>query len=197
MSIDYEASAESLVLPAFKETNITGVVKSLVSPLQEISDTSYQVAGAYDVRTAVGVQLDSVGKLLNVDREGMTDDEYREKIKARLLINNSKGTSSDFISLLKLVLGDITFKVIEDPSAPAQVQVIIYSPQTVINEQLVNDITPIGVRGVFFQNPYEGKTIFELGDVSDDNSTITGGTPLPNVADLDTTDVVLLNIIYF
>ena len=94
--------------------------------------------------------------------------------------------------MLGLVLGDIRFTVIEQ--YPASVQVIIYSPQDVIDEDVVNDITPIGVRGIFFENPTEGKTVFEFGDES--GGSVTGGTSMVNIADLDTTDVVLVNIAY-
>lgn len=197
MTVTFEDHAESLLLPQFRDsTNIIATLRGLVSPLEEMRDVTYDIGGAYDVNTAVGVQLDKVGKLLNVSRLERSDDDYRAAIKGRILVNNSKGTSRDFIRLLKLALGNIQFTVIEDPSAPAQVQVVIYSPQNVIDEQLVNDITPVGVRGVFFGNPYEGKTIFQLGDVSNDGLSISGGTPMVNVADLPTTEVVLINIIY-
>ena len=132
--------------------------------------------------------------MLSVERDAYTDDQYRNLLKSRILINNSTGSAANFISLLKLVLGDIKFSVIEQ--FPATVQVLIYSPQDVVDEALVNDITPIGVKGIFFENPYESKTVFELADVSNDGLTQTGGTPMPNVADLETTDVVMLNVIY-
>lgn len=197
MSIDYnfEEHAKSLLLPQFKNSNnINVIVGSLIEPAQETIDLVNQFPSAYDLRTAEGVQLDAIGKLLNVEREGGTDDVYRKRIKARVLINSSTGSGGNFVSLLRLVLEEIEFSVIEQ--YPASVQVIIYSPQGVVDENLVNDITPIGVKGLFFQNPYEDKTLFQLADVSDDGLTITGGTVVPDVADLPTSDVAMANVIY-
>lgn len=162
--------------------------------MQETATLANDITPAFNINTAEGEQLDYLGKLLNVERLAYTDDEYRNLIKSRILINNSTGSAANFISLLKLVLGDIKFSIVEQ--FPATVQVLIYSPQNVVDEKLVNDITPIGVKGIFFQNPYEGKTVFELADVSDDGLSQTGGTPMPNVADLETTDVAMLNVIY-
>lgn len=194
---NFKEDAKSLLLPQFSRAeNLKNILGALVEPFQGIRDGAYQISEGYDIETAEGVQLDVLGENLNVERQERSDEEYRDAIKARILINNSKGTSSDFIRMLKLVLGDIEFTVIENPSAPAQVQVIIYSPQNVINEELVNDITPCGVKGLFLGNPYDDKQIFQLGDV-DGGGNVIGGTPMVDVADLATTDVTLINVIYF
>ena len=192
---DFESHAEGLLLPQFDSSfRLKGFLKSIITPMQENVTLANDITPSFDINVAEGEQLDYLGKLLNVERLAYTDDEYRNLIKSRILINNSTGSAANFISLLKLVLGDIKFSVVEQ--FPATVQVLIYSPQNVVDEKLVNDITPIGVKGIFFQNPYEGKTVFELADVSDDGLSQTGGTPMPNVADLETTDVAMLNVIY-
>lgn len=195
MDIDYDFQehAESLILPQFKNSpRLKEFVKALISPAQQSLDGVNQINSAYDLRTAVGQQLDVLGTLLNTPRNNRYDEDYRAVLKGRILVNNATGSASNFISLLKLALGDIQFQVIEQ--FPATVRVFIYSPQNVIDEQLVNDIVPIGVQGIFSQNPYVDKTIFELGEVS--GVDIIGGTVVTEVADLSTSDVVLSEVIY-
>lgn len=190
---DFQEHAESLILPQFKNSpRLKEFVKALVKPAQDSLDGINQINNAYDLRTAVGQQLDTIGKLLNTARNNRSDEDYRAALKGRVLVNNATGSASNFISLLKLALGDIQFQVIEQ--FPATVRVFIYSPQNIIDEQLVNDIVPVGVQGIFSQNPYIDKTVFEFGEVS--GVDIIGGTVVPEVADLQTSDVVLSEVIY-
>lgn len=185
----------SLLLPQFSDKQkIVGMVSSFLSPTTEIISAANEISEGYYIETAIGAQLDSLGKLVNEYRLTRNDADYRNAIKARIVVNNATGSSSNFIKMLKLVLGDdVTFKVIEQ--FPAAVQVVIYSPQTVITESLINDILPVGVRGIFLATPYEDKVVFQLSD-ADEFGVETGGTPIPNVADLDTTDVAMVNVIY-
>lgn len=191
---DFEGEALGLILPQFKRSsNINGFVKSLVTPCKDLLDGVNQVMEAFNINIAEGQQLDYLGKLLNVGRNERSDDDYRIAIKARIIVNNATGSGANLIKMLKLVLGDIPFTVVE--TFPASVQVIIYEPQSVIDEDLVNDLVPIGVKGVFFGNPYEGKTLFTLGEVQGDGSVV-GGTVIPDVADAATSDIVMADVIY-
>lgn len=185
----------SLLLPQFSDKEkIVGMLSAFLTPTTEIISGANEVSEGYDIETAVGQQLDFLGKLVNTYRLERTDDDYRDAIKARIVVNNATGAASNFIKMLKLMLGnDVTFKVIEQ--YPASVQVVIYSPQTVITAELINDILPLGVRGIFFGNPYEDKFIFEFSEV-DDFGVETGGTILPEEDELDTTDIAMAELIY-
>ena len=195
MEIDYDVTEQAiaLLLPQFAEKKrVKGLFTGVLSPSDEVVSGINDITNGYDIDTAVGEQLTKLATLLNVKRNERTDDELRAAVKARIIINKSTGSAANFIEMLGLVLGDIRFTVIEQ--YPASVQVIIYSPQNIVDEDIVNDITPIGVRGIFFENPTEGKTIFEFGDES--GGSVTGGTPMVNITDLGTTDVVMVNIAY-
>lgn len=185
----------SLLLPQFSDKEkIVGMLSAFLTPTTEVISGANEISEGYDIETAVGQQLDFLGKLVNTYRLERTDADYRDAIKARIVVNNATGSASNFIKMLKLVLGDdVTFKVIEQ--YPASVQVVIYSPQTVITESLINDILPLGVRGIFFGNPYEDKSIFEFSEV-DDFGVETGGTILPEEDELDTTDIAMAELIY-
>lgn len=193
---DYKAEALSLLLPQFDNSpKLKGLIEGSLEPSTSFQSGLNQLIDAYNLNDAEGLQLDRLGKLLNVERQDRSDADYRAAIKARIIINKSTGSGKNLIEMLKLMLGDsVNFKVIEQ--FPASVQVIIYESQNVIDEQVVNDILPIGVRGIFFGNPYEGKGIWTLSDVESDGS-IPSPDPfsvLPNVADLATTNLVIADV---
>lgn len=193
---DYKAEALSLLLPQFDNSpKLKGLIEGSLEPSTSFQSGLNQLIDAYSLNNAEGLQLDRIGKLLNVERQDRSDTDYRAAIKARIIINKSTGSGKNLIEMLKLVLGDdAEFRVVEQ--FPASVQVIIYQSQNVIDERVVNDILPIGVRGIFFGNPYEGKDIWTLSDV-ESGGLIPSPDPfsaLPNVADLDTTNLVIVDV---
>lgn len=195
---DYTEEALSLLLPQFDNSpKLKGLLQTAVEPTIEWQGGLEQMLLAYDARVCGGEQLGKLGKLLNVVRGDKSDEDFRAAILARIIINKSTGSGKNLIEILRLVLGDdIGFRVVEQ--YPASVQIIIYKNQNVIDKQVVDDILPIGVRGIFFGNPYEGRDIWTLSDVEADGS-IPSPDPfsiLPDVADLSTTNLVIVDLTY-
>lgn len=194
---DYIEDALSLLLPQFDDSvNIRGFLSSLLNPTISWQDCVKQLYGAYDVRYSLGVQLDMLGKLLNVPRDGKVDEAYRKSIIARIAINNSDGTGRSVIELLSLILGqDIRFDLIEQ--YPAAVTVIIYDQQDIMTTQLVSDLVPIGVDGTFLTNPYQGKVIWFPSEVDyEGNTAPSPAGVLPEVDDIDSSNIVIAEIDY-
>ena len=190
---DYQEEALSLLLPQFDNSvDLRGFVKGLLASTPSFQSGLNEILAGYS-QEAVGAQLDKIGKLLNVERLGRDDAEYLSAIKVRIIINRATGSGANFIDMLQLVLPeDVTFQVFEQ--FPAAVRVIIYGAQTVITEDVVNEILPIGVEGIFFVNPYEGKTLWvpqEVDAIGTDPAAV-----LPDVADIDTSDIVLADVFY-
>lgn len=67
----------------------------------------------FNVDTATGYQLDLLGKLSGVYREGMTDEELREAIKLRRILDNGSGTKPDLLTYLKAFTEADTVRVFE------------------------------------------------------------------------------------
>jgi hypothetical protein len=73
--------------------NIEKFVAALVAPTQTVADAFNQLLTECDLETAVGVQLDQLGKLVGRAREGVTDDDvYRRLIAAQITVNKSSGS---------------------------------------------------------------------------------------------------------
>ena len=84
--------------------NMDKILKISAEELQEAEDVSYQLLMDRTLNAAGGVQLDSLGLLLNLRRSGKPDIQYREALRLKVVINNSGGQASTLIALLKSLI---------------------------------------------------------------------------------------------
>lgn len=78
----------------------------LVTPFQSLEGALQQLLTERSVDTAVGAQLDVIGKLVGQVRNGMVDDDYRRYVRARVSVNKSTGITEDIITVTDLVVYD-------------------------------------------------------------------------------------------
>jgi hypothetical protein len=87
----------------FRKPKIEGFLGALITPWQGLEDAHLQLADLRWVDTAMGVQLDLFGSIVGESRKGKTDEQYRRFIRARILINTSKGLPENLIKLFNLI----------------------------------------------------------------------------------------------
>lgn len=85
--------------------NITKLVTGLVSAMQAIENQEQALLTQRSLATAIGAQLDVLGKIVGESRDGLSDSVYRLYIAARVAANRSDGTVEDLITVLTDVLG--------------------------------------------------------------------------------------------
>lgn len=190
---DLEEVTSDLILPKFKNKNIIdSILKGASTPLQDIIDTGFDISEEFNLETYNSSMLDLIGKLLNVPKMGVDNvEEYRQSVKAKILVNKSTGSAKTLIPLLNEILGEGTFSLKEQ--FPAEVSIRLYETQTILTEELINEILPIGVNGLFLQNPYEDLVVWEVSEVAGPDLP---ESVLPDLADLDTTDKVMIDLIF-
>lgn len=88
------------------ENNITKLVRALVEPAQGVENALQQLLTERLIDTAVGYQLDILGKIAGQTRDGLDDETYRRYIRARIAANNSDGNVEDLIKVADLVIYD-------------------------------------------------------------------------------------------
>lgn len=89
------------------ETNTQKLVRVLLSPAPVLEQAMQDVLLRRSVDTAVGVQLDVLGKLVGRQRGGIADDEvYRRFVRAQIAANRSNGLIDDILAIARLVVND-------------------------------------------------------------------------------------------
>jgi hypothetical protein len=102
-----EYYANLLIMQYHDRTKAVATIKGVLKPLF-MDQLPVAVQDAYDVETAVGVQLDVLGKYVGVSRSGygldgpitLDDSDYRQLIKMVLIKNNSGSSLATIQSLL-------------------------------------------------------------------------------------------------
>ena len=85
--------------------NLTGwesFITAFVKPVQEFEDLCNSILNSLNLENASGVALDRIGELVGIDREGRTDEEYRNAIYIQIGALNSEGRYADISDLLDL-----------------------------------------------------------------------------------------------
>lgn len=85
---------------------ITAFLTALVSPYQELELAFRQLRDERGLGTAVGKQLEDIGKLVGQEREGLDDATYERYIRARIKTNRSSGLTEELIEITDLILFD-------------------------------------------------------------------------------------------
>lgn len=119
--------------------NIGRLVASCCIPVQSLWDVMQQVLLQRTIDTAVGVQLDVVGKIVGRNRDGLDDDTFRRYCRATVAAHRSRGTVDELIKIAELVLFD-----------PLLLTTISqYSPATVVVQLVDTGITDTLAHVVF------------------------------------------------
>lgn len=86
--------------------NIEKLVATLATPFQSIENMLQQLLTERSIDTAVGAQLDVIGKIVGQPRNGLSDDDYRRYCRARIAVNNSNGVTENLITVTDLIVYD-------------------------------------------------------------------------------------------
>lgn len=107
LNSDRAETAKALLIQLFREKeNFTDLLSTLTAETQELEDAALALFVAFDPATAEGTQLDGIGAIVGEARQGRTDDLYRIRIRARILINASSGLIDQILEIARLILAD-------------------------------------------------------------------------------------------
>lgn len=103
--IDHVAGAVARIVQQLKgKPKFLALLTALVNPMQDLELAMIALLVNRWVETAVGVQLDAIGKLVGQARDGLYDEDYRRYIRARVATNRSNGTAEDILRITGLVI---------------------------------------------------------------------------------------------
>lgn len=78
---------------------LAGLVTSYLNRVQELEDAIWSSLIGRLIDNAVGVQLDTLGRIVGQPRSGAMDEPYRARIRARIRANRSNGRPDDILSI--------------------------------------------------------------------------------------------------
>ena len=97
-----EEGLDRLIARWADKPNVRALLTMLLEQVQELEEAIWLVIYGRMVEYAEGVQLDMLGRLVGEDRNSLSDDLYRVRIRVRIRINQSFGTSKDVIEMLRI-----------------------------------------------------------------------------------------------
>lgn len=101
---DHMADAQAdLVAHLADKTRMAALLAALVRNLNSLEDATLEVLTGRSIYTAVGDQLDVLGRIVGQLRGTMTDQEYRIALLGRIFVNRGDGTLPQFAALLDLL----------------------------------------------------------------------------------------------
>lgn len=169
--LDHAARAVARLKEQFKsKEGVESLLNSLAEPAQGVEDALWQLYTERSIDVAVGVQLDALGAIVGQERGGMTDDDYRRHVRARIAANRSSGTVEDVIRVLVLVVNDEDAVIEIDPQPPAayvaRVNGVAVDPTVAaIASDFLYDATSAGVRPIleYSENEPADTFTFDVG----------------------------------
>lgn len=175
---DHIARAKDRLIEQYKEKpKIEGLLEAIVKPLQELEDLFLALGTERWIDSAIGAQLDVVGKIVGAQREvGQNDEDYRLAIKAQIIMNLNQGTPEEIIAAAKFFIGSIFIWYLEVYPAAVDIfssTIIPEENRAKIRAQL-KKFLPAGVSldsfGQFDEaNPFIFSGGSGFGDVNDAN----------------------------
>lgn len=176
-SVDH-TKLQELLLEQFKyrrdgtASNISGMIGMVAAELNLTEQAMQELLTAFDITTAVGDQLDLLGKIFGASRGALSDVDYRVAIRTAATTSLS-GTSEQFIGYIRsLIGGSSPIRLVM--TYPAKVYVYTDAgPITGITQAAAQAGAPAGV-GVIFGD-FRCDDTFTLRETDDGQQLLVGG----------------------
>ena len=119
-----------LLIQQFRDKPIIGARLTIFNAmLQEIADTLVGIGSLKSIDDAVGMQLDNIGGVLGVIRNGLSDSDFRVVLSVQILLNHSCGEPSSLIRAARMLTNPA--KVLYSEYYPAHVVIGLSIPQSI------------------------------------------------------------------
>lgn len=102
---DHKDQAVANLLLQLRQPRITSLARALAEGAQTMEDELFGLIVNRELGAATGASLEQWGAVVGEQRGGLTDAEYRRFIEARILANNSGGSTDEMIKIWELVTG--------------------------------------------------------------------------------------------
>ncbi len=95
------------------QPNFEGQLRSFLNQVQEIENMLYSLIVERYLTTAVGAQLDGIGRVVNQLRLGLDDADYLVALQGRIVANRANSRVEDIYFMFSVLLPGFTFELVE------------------------------------------------------------------------------------
>lgn len=108
------------------QPRITAILTSFVDQIQDLENAVYDLDAGRQIQNAIGAQLDGIGEIVGIERNGLDDQTYLVFIYGKIGENTSDTTKDKIIAITLLVF--ISNFVLMDEIPPAAIGLEVGSP---------------------------------------------------------------------
>ncbi len=101
---DYNDKLDLLLAQFQDSENMAGIISASYDKANDMETALFEIRDEMDLDSAVGAQLDILGRVFNLDRDGASDDDYRISLKLKASSEYS-GEPEAVISIVKSSFG--------------------------------------------------------------------------------------------
>jgi hypothetical protein len=123
------------------------VLRAVGAQIQELETAFWALYTQRHIDTAVGAQLDILGRIVGELRDDRADADYRAAIRVRILVNSSDGKAEQLIAIVRGVSPSATVALTENYPAALRITVSTLGSATLRTlATLIQQAKPAGVR---------------------------------------------------
>lgn len=112
---DQKAQAIALLLQQFKDKAfVTAFLSSFTEQVQAIEDMLYDLLTERSLDASTGAQLDGIGRILSLVRDGRNDADYRGALRIQILILKNSGLVNEIHAIVIGLMADTYFYVMRE-----------------------------------------------------------------------------------
>jgi len=178
---DYISRGVARLIEQFKrKPNIEKYLEVFLEEIQEVEYVMNDMLVLRQLQNAAGVNLDGLGEIVGLTRDGRSDSAYRNEIIFQAAFNFNCGQPDFVIDFIKHVTS--SSNVVYNEMYPATVYMQITS--AILNIQLANNIKDIMPAGVQLEitTSYEELNVFQFLDDDGSSNPATYGFFEPTYA---------------
>lgn len=97
---DYTTFLDLLIQQFKDKPNFVAILTALSKQCEDVEDAIFEFFDQFNVDNAEGDQLDIIGNIVGIDRNGLSDTDYRSLIRTKIIINNGSGEFEIIIKAL-------------------------------------------------------------------------------------------------
>lgn len=128
---------------------LRGVLSGMTLSIQSLEDALWQISDSHLFANLQGKQVDLVGSIVNEERKGRSDFEYKKHILLRLFIQRSNGRPDDILHVLAQLKPNALF--FENGGGEFEVHCFFSVEETMhALHRAIAEVKPAGVRAVVF-----------------------------------------------